>query len=90
MTSTTDGFLIAEADMKMRGPGDIEGTMQSGLPFELRIANLATDGSSVQMARDSADALLDADPALAGPSCAALRVALAAIRDGSASWFRIS
>ena len=90
MTSTTDGFLIAEADMKMRGPGDIEGTMQSGLPFELRIANLATDGSIVQMARDSADALLDADPALAGPSCAALRVALAAIRDGSASWFRIS
>ncbi len=90
MTSTTDGFLIAEADMKMRGPGDIEGTMQSGLPFELRIANLATDGSIVQMARDSADALLDADPALAGASCAALRVALAAIRDGSASWFRIS
>lgn len=49
MTSTTDGFVIAEADLKMRGPGDIDGTMQSGIPFELHIANLATDGNSYNL-----------------------------------------
>lgn len=64
MTQTTDGFLIAEADMRMRGPGDIEGTMQSGVAFDLRIANLATDGQIIQLARDNAEWLLDADPDL--------------------------
>jgi ATP-dependent DNA helicase RecG len=64
MTSTTDGFLIAEADLKTRGPGDIEGTMQSGMPMELHMANLATDGQIIQLARDSVDALLDVDPGL--------------------------
>lgn len=67
MTSTSDGFLIAEADLKMRGPGDLEGTLQSGIPFDLRIANLATDGQLVQLARDCACEILDADPALAMP-----------------------
>ena len=52
MPSTTDGFAIAEADMQMRGPGDIEGTMQSGMPIDLHIANLATDGQIVQLAGD--------------------------------------
>lgn len=65
MTRTTDGFEIAEADLKTRGPGDLEGTMQSGIPFDLRIANLATDGQLVQLARDCAERLLDTDPALA-------------------------
>lgn len=64
MTSTTDGFLIAEADLKTRGPGDLEGTMQSGMPMELRVANLATDGQIVQLARDAVDRLLDQDPDL--------------------------
>ena len=64
MTSTTDGFLIAEADLKMRGPGDLEGTMQSGMMLNLNIASLATDGQIVQMARDAADSLLDTDPEL--------------------------
>lgn len=64
MTSTTDGFLIAEADLKMRGPGDLEGTMQSGMILNLNIASLATDGQIVQMARDAADSLLDTDPEL--------------------------
>lgn len=68
MTSTTDGFQIAEADLKMRGPGDLEGTMQSGIAFNLSIANLATDGQLVQMARDAADAVLDADPEIALPA----------------------
>lgn len=72
MTRTTDGFEIAEADLKTRGPGDLEGTMQSGIPFDLRIASLATDGQLVQLARDCAESLLDSDPALAAhPALAA-------------------
>ncbi len=67
MTLTTDGFLIAEADMKMRGPGDIEGTLQSGIPFDLHIANIAMDGQLVQLARDCACDILDADPTLSLP-----------------------
>ena len=64
MTETTDGFLISEADMKMRGPGDVEGTQQSGLAFNLRVANLATDGQIVQRARDAAMAVLEGNPSL--------------------------
>ena len=64
--------MIAEADMRMRGPGDIEGTMQSGIPLDLRIANLATDGQIVQVARDCARAILDRDPSLALPEHAML------------------
>ncbi len=67
MTATNDGFLIAEEDMKLRGPGDMEGTMQSGTPFNLKIANLATDGLFVQEARDEAQALLNEDFELATP-----------------------
>lgn len=67
MTSTTDGFMIAEADLKTRGPGDLEGMMQSGMPMELKVANLATDGQVVQLARDCVDCLLTGDPALAAP-----------------------
>ena len=67
MTTTTDGFVIAEADLKMRGPGDLEGTMQSGMMLNLNIASLATDGQIVQMARDAADSLLDNDPEISLP-----------------------
>ncbi|MDE6802067.1 MAG: ATP-dependent DNA helicase RecG [Muribaculaceae bacterium] len=67
MTTTTDGFLIAEADLKMRGPGDLEGTMQSGIAIDLKIASLSSDGDIVQIARDAAEDLLDADPALSLP-----------------------
>ncbi len=76
MAATTDGFKIAEEDMRMRGPGDIEGTMQSGLPFNLRIANLATDGQIIQLARDAAEQLLAADPELSQPENQAFRTAL--------------
>ena len=58
MGDTTDGFLISEADMKMRGPGDMEGTMQSGMPFSLRVANLAKDGQILYRAREAALAVL--------------------------------
>ncbi len=79
MTSTTDGFQIAEADLKMRGPGDLEGTMQSGIAFNLSIANLATDGQIVQMARDAADSVLDRDPSLTLPENRLAAMMLSAI-----------
>lgn len=90
MTQTTDGFIIAEADMRMRGPGDIEGTMQSGIPFELNIANLATDGQIIQQARDAAERLLDEDPGLSAPRNAAFAAALRASLTRSADWSQIS
>lgn len=90
MTSTTDGFKIAEADLKMRGPGDLEGTMQSGIAFNLNIANLATDGQIVQLARDAADSLLDRDPALQAPENRQLVALLATIFDRAIDFSRIS
>ena len=65
MCSTEDGFEIAEQDMKMRGPGDLEGTQQSGLPINLSIASLAKDGSLLSEARADAERVLEADPTLA-------------------------
>jgi ATP-dependent DNA helicase RecG len=64
MTETNDGFEIAEADLRFRGPGDLEGTQQSGIAFDLKLANLAKDGQIVQLARDMASEILDADPML--------------------------
>lgn len=64
MTETTDGFLISEADMKLRGPGDMEGTQQSGLAFALNVANLATDGQILTYARRAALQVLNANPQL--------------------------
>lgn len=90
MTSTTDGFVIAEADMKMRGPGDIEGTMQSGLAFDLKIADLARDGQIVELARREAEALLDADPELSSPDNAVAVRELAANTSRAVDWSRIS
>lgn len=90
MTSTTDGFEIAEADMRMRGPGDIEGTMQSGIPFDLHIANLATDGQIIQLARDAASDLLAADPNLTAPENAELRKAILLATGRTTDWSRIS
>ena len=62
MTETNDGFEIAEADLKLRGPGDLEGTQQSGVAFDLKLANLARDGQILQLARDTAQKVLDGDP----------------------------
>lgn len=90
MTRTTDGFVIAEADMRMRGPGDIEGTMQSGLPFELHIANLATDGQIIQLARDSAERLLNQDPDMTHPDHVRLRRAIEQAVARQGDWSRIS
>lgn len=90
MTSTTDGFLIAEADLKMRGPGDMEGTMQSGIAINLKIANLATDGQIIQLARDAANLLLNNDPELSTPQNAMLRSQLSALFNKTIDWGRIS
>ena len=62
MCDTNDGFRIAEADLKLRGPGDLEGTQQSGMAFDLKIADIARDGQIVQMARDEAQKIIDDDP----------------------------
>ena len=90
MTQTTDGFAIAEADMRWRGPGDIEGTMQSGIPFDLKIANLATDGQIVALASREATHLLDNDPDLTAPENRLLRRSLQLASTDRRNWSRIS
>ena len=90
MTRTTDGFEMAEADMKWRGPGDIEGTMQSGIAFDLHIANLAQDGQIIQLARDNAEMLLKDDSDLTLPENRTFAVSLQKELARSADWSRIS
>lgn len=90
MTETTDGFRIAEADMQMRGPGDIEGTQQSGIAFNMRIANLATDGQILSLARDCANEVLDSDPDLQASANRILLEQLHLHFDKTVNWSRIS
>ncbi len=90
MTETNDGFEIAEADLKLRGPGDLEGTQQSGIAFNLRLANLGRDGQLVQLARDTATFVLDADPELAATDNALLRRHLQELRKEHRNWSQIS
>lgn len=90
MTSTTDGFVIAEADMQFRGPGDIEGTMQSGLPFNLKMASLARDGQIISLARQCGEMLLAEDPTLSSPQNTHLKLAIAELTNRTADWSRIS
>jgi ATP-dependent DNA helicase RecG len=77
MCATNDGFELSELDLKLRGAGDIHGTQQSGEAFELNIANLATDTQIMELTRNDAIAILDADPRLEQPANASLR----ALRD---------
>jgi ATP-dependent DNA helicase RecG len=67
MVATNDGFEIAEVDMQIRGPGDIEGTQQSGLPFDFKIASLSKDGQILQYARQVASDIIDEDKTLTNP-----------------------
>lgn len=90
MTSTTDGFVVAEADLKMRGPGDLEGTMQSGVAFDLHIANLATDGQIIQLARNAASDILDDDSDLMLQNNAILRTQLGVLFAKNINWRLIS
>jgi len=90
MVSTNDGFEIAEVDMRLRGPGDIEGTQQSGIAFDLKISNLAKDGQILQYARDIAESILSADPSLDQPQNEILRKQLIALRKNHLNWGSIS
>jgi len=90
MERTNDGFEIAEVDMKLRGPGDIEGTQQSGIGFDLKIANLAKDGEILQMARNEAKTILDDDPALQKPENQLLLSALLTSQKTEFDWGNIS
>lgn len=90
MCQTNDGFQIAEADLKLRGPGDLEGTQQSGVAFDLKIADIARDGQIVQMARDEAQKIIDADPEGTLPENQMLWERLAALRKTNINWAAIS
>ena len=86
MCATTDGFQIAEADLKLRGPGDLEGTQQSGIAFDLKIADIARDGQLVQLAREEAQKIIDADPTCSSPQYAMLWRRLSQLRDTNVNW----
>ena len=90
MCSTNDGFEIAEADLKLRGPGDLEGTQQSGMAFDLKIADIARDGQIVQLARDTAQRIIDEDPTCESPTHELLWRRLNALRKTNINWGAIS
>ena len=90
MCDTNDGFRIAEADLKLRGPGDLEGTQQSGMAFDLKIADIARDGQIVQMARDEAQAVIDDDPMCEKTAYAMLWNRLREMKKTNINWAAIS
>ena len=90
MCETNDGFRIAEADLKLRGPGDLEGTQQSGIAFDLKIANIARDGQLVQMAREVAQKIIESDPLGENPAHQMLWQRLKALRKTNINWAAIS
>lgn len=90
MCETNDGFEIAEADLKLRGPGDLEGTQQSGIAFDLKIADIARDGQIVQMAREEAQKIIDADPDCRKSEYNLLWDRLKALRKTNINWAAIS
>jgi ATP-dependent DNA helicase RecG len=89
MCQTNDGFVIAEVDLRLRGPGNIEGTQQSGL-LRFRIADLAKDGAILSTARSTAERILEQDPALTAPENARLKLHLAEMGKENGEWSRIS
>jgi ATP-dependent DNA helicase RecG len=90
MCETNDGFEIAEADLKLRGPGDLEGTQQSGMAFDLKIADVARDGQLLQMARDEAQRIVDDDPTCQSPQYELLWNRLRQLRKTNVNWAAIS
>ena len=90
MVSTNDGFEIAETDLKLRGPGDLEGTQQSGIPFDLKIANLGKDGQLLQYVRNIAIDLLDDDPHMEKPPNQLLKRQLSQLAKDNFNWSVIS
>jgi len=90
MVRTNDGFEIAEADLKLRGPGDLEGTQQSGIAFDLKIADIARDGQLLQYVREVAQTVVDADPHGMLPENEVLWRQLKALRKTNVNWAAIS
>ena len=90
MCESNDGFEIAEADLRVRGPGDLEGTQQSGIAFNLKLANLARDGQIVQLARDTATWVLDEDKDLADLRNSILVERLKHLKKEEMDWSNIS
>ncbi|MGN0209092.1 MAG: ATP-dependent DNA helicase RecG, partial [Paludibacteraceae bacterium] len=90
MVATNDGFRIAEADLQLRGPGDLEGTQQSGLPFDLHIASLTTDGQLLELARQAASDILEQDPTLAEQHNQIYKEQLNRLRITAQNWSDIS
>ena len=91
MTASNDGFVIAEADLKLRGPGDIEGTQQSGIALDLKIASLSRDEQLLQYVRNVAREIVDADPEMNNPANRILWRRLMAIKKANnRNWGAIS
>jgi ATP-dependent DNA helicase RecG len=90
MTRTNDGFEISEADLQLRGPGDLEGTQQSGLPFDLKIADLVRDSRMLEIARSAAMEILDEDPRLEREQNSILSQQLQKMKQSSINWGNIS
>lgn len=90
MVQTNDGFEIAEADLKLRGPGDLEGTQQSGIAFDLKIADIARDGQLLQYVRDIASAVVEEDPNGCLPENEILWRQLQSLRKTNVNWAAIS
>ena len=90
MVQTNDGFEIAEADLKLRGPGDLEGTQQSGVAFDLKIADIARDGQLLQYVREVALAIVEEDPTGVLPENEVLWRQLQALRKTHVNWAAIS
>ena len=90
MVQTNDGFEIAEADLKLRGPGDLEGTQQSGVAFDLKIADIAKDGQLLQYVREIAEHLLDDDPEGMKPENQIIWQQLKELRKKNVNWSVIS
>ena len=90
MVQTNDGFEIAEADLKLRGPGDLEGTQQSGIAFDLKIADIARDGQLLQYVREVAACIVDEDPNGQLPEYQILWQQLQSLRKTHVNWAAIS
>jgi ATP-dependent DNA helicase RecG len=90
MTGTNDGFQIAEVDLKLRGPGDLMGTQQSGMPINLKLSNLSTDGVLIERARNAARDLLETDPSLSKQENSVLANYLRRKKGKATNWSSIS
>ena len=90
MCDTNDGFRIAEADLQLRGPGDLEGTQQSGIAFDLKIANIARDGQIINLARKEAEKIIENDPECSKLEYAMLWNRLNSLRKTNINWAAIS